>query len=106
MEDFLLMQDIVELNRQDRLRRRNDNVFMHTLSDEEFLRQFRFSKEGVTRLTELLEDHIVATRHVAHQVTPLHQVTDGTYLNYYNTSALCTIHSSSCGEFLWWAFSP
>ena len=43
MEDFLLMQDIVELNRQDRLRRRNDNVFMHTLSDEEFLRQFRFT---------------------------------------------------------------
>ena len=43
MEDFLLMQDIVELNRQDRLRRRNDNVFMHTLSDEEFLRQLRFT---------------------------------------------------------------
>ena len=43
LPNFLLMQDIVELNRQDRLRRRNDNVFMHTLSDEEFLRQFRFT---------------------------------------------------------------
>ena len=74
MDDILIIQDMVVLNRGDRFRMRHDDSFMDNLSDQEFLKQFRFSKEAVIRLTDIVEHQLTPANDLSHRVTPLHQV--------------------------------
>ena len=74
MEEAMLAQDIAVLNRDNYLQRRLTDDFIESMSDQEFLRQFRFSKDGVTHLTDVLQDHLITNNNIANRITPLHQV--------------------------------
>ena len=59
MEELFYQQEIEALNGgMGRAHTRNYEDYFHTLSNREFVRNFRFSKEGVVRLTALVEHRL------------------------------------------------
>ena len=73
--DAQLAQDMVQLHRAANYRRRITEDFVDNMSDNEFLRQFRFTKEGVHELTDTLEGHLIPNpNNITKGITPLHQV--------------------------------
>ena len=59
MEEFFYQQEIGALHRgRGRAHTRNYEDYFHTLSNREFVRNFRICKEGVVRLTALVEHRL------------------------------------------------
>ena len=78
MEDFFDYQEVGALpGAFGRVRSRKYEDYFHTLSDREFLRNFRFSKDGVLRLTALVEPRLNADREQLRgrpRIPPIRQV--------------------------------
>ena len=52
--DFNVVNENIEIHRRRRFKSRTSVLFFEEMSDFEFLRTFRFSKEGVRHMTGLL----------------------------------------------------
>ena len=74
MDDIGDIHDMADVAMLYRIERRVRHNFMEELSDLEFQQNFRFTKDGMTQLVDLLEPHLIHHTGRGNPLTPLQQV--------------------------------